>query len=339
MASKRRTAYILEQHNRLANQLWNLAAIVAFCEERGYQLSDCAAVEYHRVLDVHCAELPVELAHRLLDPIISYVDHPKLGRLRGIRSIAYLASQTLRKVPRKLSAHPKGTHELCARGAFYLPPSPLRDPAQIEQLEAAENAPALGFSGFVFKNPVGLVKHRAAVLKHMRPRPPIARAVEEFTRSLRAKFTHLVGVHIRQGDYRSWLGGRFFVDTKAMRVALDELLLRRSLTGPDTVVVVCSDGRVDLGEFNGLNVVPGPGTVGTDLYALAECDLLLGSNSTFAAFAAFLGDIVHVIVEPSGVDWARYEGKQTFFENELAMLHLVPGSYESPLGDGSRVAP
>ena len=92
-------------------------------------------------------------------------------------------------------------------------------------------------------------------------------------------------------------------------------------------------------EFAGLNVVPGPGTVATDLYALAACDVLLGSNSTFAAFAAFMGDIVHVIVEPSGVEWERYDGKQAFFENELAMLHLVPGSYESPLGDGSRVAP
>jgi hypothetical protein len=335
--SSRRAAYLLAQQNRLANQLWNLAALVAYCEERDLELSDCAAVEYHRVLASPCQDPRVELVHRVLDGVVPRLEHRLVKRTPVVRGLAYHALERLRTLPRRFSGAPRETYEIVANGAFYLPPSEVRDPEHARTLAEAEVAPALGFSGFLFKNPLGLAKHRAKILAHLSPRQSVRERVRSVMQPLRARFRHVVGVHLRQGDYRSWLGGRFFVDASALRVALEEVLRRREMPTDETAVVVCSDGPIDLRVFGGLHVSSGPGDAGADLYALAECDLVVGSNSTFAAFAGYLGDTVHYLVEPDGVAWAAYEGRTRYFENELAMIHLLPGSYESPLGDGRRV--
>ncbi len=336
MSSGKR-AYLLSHQNRLANQLWNLAALVAYCEERGHEFSDCAAVDYHWMLATRCREPVVEFVHRVLDPVVPRLDHRWIVRNARVRTAAYHTLERLRGLPRRLSSAPREAFALVASGAFYLPPSDVRDPAQARTLAKAEAAPAISFAGFLFKNPVGLQKHRPKVLTHLAPRDAVRARVRSAIQPLRARFKHVVGVHVRQGDYRWWLGGRFFVDVPEMRKALEEVLHHKEMKTEDTAVIVCSDRDIDLGRFAGLHAYAGPGDAAADLFALAECDLVVGSNSTFAALAGYLGDTVHYIVEPEGVAWPVYEGRQRYFENPLAMINLLPGSYESHLGDGRRV--
>ena len=96
-----------------------------------------------------------------------------------------------------------------------------------------------------------------------------------------------VGVHIRQGDFKEHLGGQHYFTTaqyaKVMR-RIGELF-------PEKVVfLVCSNQLQDPNEFEGLQYVNGPGHFVTDMYALAECDYIVGPGiSSFSAWASLVG--------------------------------------------------
>ena len=54
--------------------------------------------------------------------------------------------------------------------------------------------------------------------------------------------------------------------------------------------LVCSDEPRGREEFPGLSIGFGPGFPLGDLYALAQCDYLLGTLSTFSQWASFYGN-------------------------------------------------
>jgi hypothetical protein len=330
-----KTAYLLSHRNRLANQLWNLIAIRAFCIERGYELQDCAAFDYHAELGSPGPSFAVEAFLRAFDALAPVLLSPVLTRTRVVRYGWWKALEALRKVPSRLAAPPPTAPVLDANGAFYLPPSECTDPAQRALLDEAERRGSVCFRGWLFKNPVGIRTHRAAVLASIAPRAPLAAKVAAFVERHRARHARLVGVHLRQGDYKTWLGGKLYISEREARRALDELLRRRGWRADETLFVVCSDGPLDLSAFAGLAAVRGPGSPIDDLLTLASCDLLVGSNSTFGGFASYYGDVPLIVLQRGGLNWDYYADKTGYFEDEHFMCNLLQGSRESPRGDGS----
>jgi hypothetical protein len=334
-AAPAKTAYLLAHQNRLGNQLWNLVAICAFCVDRGYRLTDCAALDYHRYLGSPGPSWAVEAFLSAFDALSPVLLSPVLAETRVVQQVWWRGLAALRTLPARLVARPRSAPILTAEGLFYLPPSECTDPAQQALLDEADRRGSVCFQGWLFKNPVGIRTHRAAVRARVAPRAPVAARVAAFVERHRARHARLVGVHLRQGDYRTWLGGKLYVSEREARAFLDELLRRRGWRADETLFVVCSDGPVDLSAFAGLAAVRGPGSTGDDLFALASCDLLVGSNSTFAGFASYYGDVPLIILARGGVDWDYYAGRTGYFEDEHFVLNLIAGSRESPRADGS----
>jgi hypothetical protein len=54
--------------------------------------------------------------------------------------------------------------------------------------------------------------------------------------------------------------------------------------------LVCSDEPRSFGEFPGLTVGFGTDSPVSDIYALAQCDYILGPKSTFSQWASFYGE-------------------------------------------------
>ena len=330
-----RTAYLLGHQNRLGNQLWNLIAICAYCAERGYVLQDCAALDYHSQLGPPGPSWLVEAFLHACDTLAPVLQSPVLTRTRLGGQVRWRSTELLRAVAPRLVTPPLGAPLLTAAGVFYLPPSECTDPAQRALLEEADRLGSVRLRGWLFRNPVGIRTHRAAVLAHVAPRAPTAARVAAFVERSRARHARLVGVHLRQGDYKTWLGGKLHVSPQQARPSLDELLRRRGWRADETLFVVCSDEPVDLGVFEGLAVVRGPGSAVEDLFALAACDALVGSNSTFAGFAAYYGDVPLILLERGGVSWDHYAGRTGYFEDENFVINRLAGSREGPGGDGS----
>lgn len=136
--------------------------------------------------------------------------------------------------------------------------------------------------GFRARDKDALFRQRDPVVHFLRPRRDYLSNVEQYLSEYRARKT--VGVHIRLGDYRQWLGGKYAFSFEQYRKWCDQVC---DFSGRDTRFILASNEPVPLEVFTGLDVVLAPGHPMLDLYALAGCDLIMGAPSTFSSWAAF----------------------------------------------------
>ncbi len=115
-------------------------------------------------------------------------------------------------------------------------------------------------------------------------KPPARDAIEP----LRREADIVIGVHIRQGDYRGWFDGKYFFPAARYAAWMHELAAQ--FPGRRVAFFVCSDEPRSLGEFPGLTVGLGTDSPVSDIYALARCDYILGTKSTFSQWASFYGE-------------------------------------------------
>jgi hypothetical protein len=302
-----RKAVILEHGGgELANQLWNYASIYAFALERGITLRNPSFFEYHSCFTMLLRESMATQMRSLWFQTPRRRDHiiNRMGRARYAltsKAVAYMKASCI--------VSSKNTENKVT----YLPPSgelPLG-------LEACET---LYFTGWLFRNPEGLKKYRKEIIEYFQPVPRIVDTVEAYMVEMRRKYEHVVGLHIRQGDYQIFKDGKYWVEQKRVREIADEYL-RFSGKDPKAVCfAIASDGPVDISQFGGLNIVVSDMRAVEDLFMLSKTDIILGSDSSFGDFAAWYGNIPHVIFKNEPVDWEYYRDKKSFFENKYCAL-------------------
>lgn len=133
----------------------------------------------------------------------------------------------------------------------------------------------------------------AALRPYFRPAASYRTVAEGYVAKLREHYDHLVGVFIRQSDYRDWNEGRFLFDAGRYAQWMHELV---ALYGGKSVgFLVASESAQDEAAFSGLPVhlatgVPGQGGHWFESWVeLSLCDVIVSPPSTFSATAAFLG--------------------------------------------------
>jgi hypothetical protein len=98
-----------------------------------------------------------------------------------------------------------------------------------------------------------------------------------------------VGVHIRHGDYANFRDGKYFY---TLPQYVDQMRILARLLAPRRIgFLVCSNVSQDSTHFGDLKVTMGPGHLLEDMYALAECDYLMGPPSTYTIWASFYGKV------------------------------------------------
>ncbi len=98
-----------------------------------------------------------------------------------------------------------------------------------------------------------------------------------------------LGVHIRRGDYKTWLGGRFFFDDEQYIHVIKQFIALKQ--GKQVDVYICSnDPELDQLKFrsqlSAAQVFFPSGSPTEDLCLLSECDYLIGALSTFTLIAS-----------------------------------------------------
>jgi hypothetical protein len=143
--------------------------------------------------------------------------------------------------------------------------------------------------GWLFRSESLLARHADAVRDHFRIAPRHDAVVCRVMSSLRERADYVVGVHIRHGDYATYLGGKYFFSTRQYAAAMRSVV--EQLPGRRVAFLVCSNAPLDPGEFDGLDVQLGPGQIIEDLYSFAKTDLLIGPPSTYTGWASFYGKV------------------------------------------------
>jgi hypothetical protein len=81
--------------------------------------------------------------------------------------------------------------------------------------------------------------------------------------------------------------------------------------------LVCSDEKIKEGKFPNINFIFGPGNEIEDLFILSKTDFIIGSDSTFGAFASYYGNIpMKIMKNKNNCNWEYYFNKEKYFENK-----------------------
>jgi hypothetical protein len=206
----------------------------------------------------------------------------------------------------------RGLHEkvhLFGRNVTVLQEMP---PGKLTLLETPEvqsrirSAKIVLVNGWRLRAPACVQKHADKIRRHFRPISSIERDVHPLMQGLRQQAQIIIGVHIRQGDYRRWKGGKHFFPASRYAEWMREL--SGQFRGATVSFLVCSDEPRTEQEFVGLPVTLSVNTPVGDLCALAKCDYIFGPPSTFSQWASFYGNapLFHVRNSNDRIDHERF---------------------------------
>lgn len=286
------TIYVARRFGRLANRLVLTAHIAAYARERGhrvvnYTLHSYAHLFEHLQHDLACG-FPVSRRRSWASylPLV----HSSIRKTRVCYHTVRYASKIAPTLPivghRSVSIDDSATDLMDARGVIS-----LDQPALQARLAGKSRVFVYGWQ---FRAPELLAQHADEVRDYLRPADAIARVARQSVAPLREVADVVVGIHRRQGDYRTWLGGRYYFDDLAYQRWMHQIA--GQFPGQKVAFLVCSDEPWDAASFAPHSVFAGPGSAFADITALGLCNLVVGPVSTFSQWASFAGNVPLVLL-------------------------------------------
>jgi hypothetical protein len=147
-----------------------------------------------------------------------------------------------------------------------------------------------------------VIKHLSTIRTHLTPGEEHLSVAHSFITPLREKHDKLVGVLIRQGDYRTWNDGKYFFESSRYKELMEAYAAK--FPSQDVGFVIASDEQQDEEVFAddsftfATGEAVGPGHYVENFAELSLCDEVLTPPSTFSVFAAILGESPVIPLHP-----------------------------------------
>jgi hypothetical protein len=149
--------------------------------------------------------------------------------------------------------------------------------------------------GYFFRDYENVAKHADKIKEYFCPIKEIQIKVDNLMNNIRKNSEIVIGIHIRQGDYEQFQGGKFFFTTtdyiKIMQKA------RSLFINKNIAFLICSDTEQNKSYFSEFNVTFGNNHIVEDLYSLSQCDYLIGAPSSYSRWASFYGDVPLCVID------------------------------------------
>ena len=161
------------------------------------------------------------------------------------------------------------------------------------------NEKLLILQGWRFRSPKCVIKHSEIVRPFFELKPIWKKKISDLINKCRKDCDVLIGVHIRRGDYKTFLNGIYYFDDESYR----NYMLQVSKLFPDKKIrfLICSNEIVSILEPEGCSITYPKGHFIEDLYSLAECDYIIGPPSTFSQWASYYGNKpLKILSKPNG---------------------------------------
>ncbi len=150
-----------------------------------------------------------------------------------------------------------------------------------------ENFPTTNYvfpDGWLFRSEKLNAHDRPWVQQLFRPNAAIEEKISAFLKQLDSQ-KETIGLHIRRGDYKDFLGGKYYFEFDYYL----KLIERIQEEFPHTNMIICSDEKLPE-EFNKFeSVFISNSDFVTDLFLLSKCAYIVGVPSTFSLIAGYLG--------------------------------------------------
>jgi len=255
---------------RLGNQIYLLAHLLALHQANGICFAHPALGTYGQFFQGTCS-----------DPLARYPAPGGSVLARFIpRSACYYGIRLLDKT--KIIGRPGCTNFL---RADYREVVDLADTAFLERVRKHSRFWLLG--GWLFRYPTITKEFLPAARRFFALCEPYTSRVSKLVSQARQGNDILVGVHIRQTDFKEHSGGKYYFTTEQYA----EVMQRTSALFQDRSLrfLVVSDEPKTLSDFPGLRCAFGTSSPVEDMYALGSCDYIISSyGSSFSAWPSFL---------------------------------------------------
>ncbi|GAA5509736.1 hypothetical protein [Novipirellula caenicola] len=266
---------IARRYGQLGNRLWLYAHMIAAAAEYGVTVANPSFAEYADLFPSTRYDLWCRY------PMVAKPDSGSSVPSRQTRDRlslgVYLAAKTLYTL--RLRNYPAHVLRLKGEQSCDLGSDAFR--------ELATGGRPVMTLGWQFRSEPLLIKHAPAVRRHFTLGPEHGEPVGECLYQARQSSDVVIGIHIRQGDYATFLGGRYYYEVgdyvATMREVQAQLAPRR------VRFLVCTNVSYEPSDFAGLDVQLGPGVPLQDMYAMAQTDMIIGPPSTFTMWASFYG--------------------------------------------------
>ena len=107
----------------------------------------------------------------------------------------------------------------------------------------------------------------------------------------------MIGVAIRKGDFKTWLGGKWYVNDQAFKNIIETAI--HQFSPRICSFAFCSDEDIDEKLTGNLFSIVIPPSPPLHLSVLMGCDYIIGTaQSTFIEWSSFLGDVPLHSVSP-----------------------------------------
>ena len=167
----------------------------------------------------------------------------------------------------------------------------LADPAFNAQVKSSS---ASLLSGWPIRSWPLVQQMQPLIKSSLKPKATYVKSAEAWVGAFRAECEVLIGIQIRHGDYKQWLDGAYFFTIE--QYAHWMRTIESHYPGQKVGFLVTSDEQQDERHFEGLHFRWSQGSVNVgghyllSILELSLCDLIVGPNSTFSAYAALYGN-------------------------------------------------
>ena len=144
--------------------------------------------------------------------------------------------------------------------------------------------------GWYFRFPELFLKFEDEIKKLFAFKTPVIERMNHFISKKAENMDIRLGVHIRRGDYKKWMGGKYYFDDKVYIEHIRQFLNHHP--GKKIVVFICTnDPDLNVDSYRKAlqieSVYLSKGNEAEDLFLLSQCNYIIGVKSTFSLMAAF----------------------------------------------------
>jgi len=264
------------KYGQLGNRLQLFAHYIAFSIENDQKIVNLGFAEYANLFentgkDIYCRYPPKSsfLKFHFLRKILY-----RVSRFLLISKILEKAGSKTFKI---ISAYPYSKSKMEYR---------LDDP---HFLSSIKNNQVIIANGYYFVDYFNLLRHADKIKEYFVPLAKHTSKINSLVNKARESCDILIGIHIRHGDYKRYLDGKYFY-------GIDDFInimrnTEKLFPGKKAGFLVCSDGSHNGDRFSEFTVTFGTNHIIEDMYSLALCDYIAGTPSTYSIWASFYGNV------------------------------------------------
>lgn len=265
------TIVLADYPGRLGNRLYLFIHVLAVAMEHGFHVCNLTLQPHAKWF----AELSRNSWCRFPAPTHGYALHRWVRAARA--GVEWMAHRQIKK----------GCHGWGGIRTVALNPEEHMAMESPGFLEICRNHQWVILWGWFFRADSYLERHQQAIARFLRLNPGLDPDLEARLERERRECDWQIALHIRQGDFRTWEGGKHYLKPDVF--SRHAWKIQDSHPNKKIRFWVCSDEPVDLTRFPpGTQTSPGK-TLREDLRIMTSCGFILGGTSTLARAAAFLG--------------------------------------------------